>query len=324
MIRFVDLGNTNEKIIQPQELLSQSLRNVWLELVDPTKDELQAVSDATQLPTNFLSLPLSNGFIDLRLEQSFIIISFLVMQDVVSTKEVYPIILAFSKDFLVTVTQKDIQPIVNLAKDRLSKSKLDPPSSVAYYIIDEIVADHYIHIEKLENLTSEIEEEVLEKTSQETLKKIFSLKSKMISFNKILWYERGLIFNLHKSNESTCVTSKVRSLFDTTHEDLTRQIDIVETYREILSDAINVHLSATSNKINLSINSLTVVIFYLTIVTTVTSFPNTIATFFGIAQFGNTNIYIVTGAILASIILPFAWLWRKKWLNVKTALRQTA
>ena len=106
-------------------------------------------------------------------------------------------------------------------------------------------------------------------------------------------------------------------MFSTTHEDLTRQIDIVETYREIMSDAINVHLSAVSNKINFSIKSLTVVIFYLTIVTTVTSFPNTVATFFGISQFGGTNIIVIFVVVLLSIILPFLWLWRKKWLTLQ-------
>ena len=84
-----------------------------------------------------------------------------------------------------------------------------------------------------------------------------------------------------------------------------------------MSDAINVHLSAISNKINLSINALTGVIFYLTIVTTVTSFPNTVATFFGISQFGNTHIAIISIAILLSIVLPFLWLWKKKWLKPK-------
>jgi magnesium transporter len=229
---------------------------------------------------------------------------------------VYPVVMAFSKNFLVTVAKKEIQPIVNSAKERMNKAKVDPPSQVVYFILDEIVANHYIHIEKLENLTAKIEEEVVEKTSSETLKRIFKLKTNMISFNKILWYERGLIFNLHKCGDS-CMVSKARTLFDTTHEDLTRQIDIVETYREILSDAINVHLSAISNKINLSIKSLTVVIFYLTIITTITSFPNTVATFFGISQFGNTNIIIVSVAILLSFVLPFIWLWNKKWLTLK-------
>ena len=127
---------------------------------------------------------------------------------------------------------------------------------------------------------------------------------------------RGLVFNLKKSGD-TCIPAKVRGLFDTTHEDLTRQIDIVETYREILSDAINVHLSAVSNKINLSIQGLTVVIFYLTIITTLTSFPNTVATFFGIAQFGNTNFLIIIALVILSIVLPFIWLWKKKWLKLR-------
>ncbi len=322
MIRVIDLGNNSENIVEPENLKTQTLTNIWLEVVDPTEDELHAVSDAAQLPVGFLRLPPSDGVVDLRLEMGFGIVYFLVMQDVLSTKEAYPIVMAFTKDCLVTVARKQIQPIIDLAKERMSKSRVDPPSQVIYYIIDEIVANHYIHMQKLEDLTSEIEEEVVERTSQATLKKIFGLKSNMIRFNKVLWYERGLVFNLHKCGD-TCMAGKARELFETTHEDLTRQIDIVETYREILSDAINVHLSATSNKINFSINSLTVVIFYLTIVTTITSFPNTIATFFGISQFGNTNIYIITAALLASLILPFIWLWQKKWLSTKTALRQT-
>lgn len=310
------MGDNTERTAQAEEVKVLSLSNVWLEIVDPTENELQAVSDATQLPVNFLRLPKTDGYVDLRLEEGYGIINFLVMQDVVSTKKVYPVVIAFSKNFLVTVAKKEIQPIVNNAKERMSKAKVDPPSQVAYFILDEIVANHYVHIEKLENLTAKIEEEVVEKTSSETLKRIFKLKTTMISFNKILWYERGLIFNLHKCDDS-CMAAKARTLFDTTHEDLTRQIDIVETYREILSDAINVHLSAISNKINLSIKALTVVIFYLTIVTTVTSFPNTVATFFGISQFGNTNIAIISFAILLSIVLPFIWLWRKNWLTSK-------
>ena len=316
MIRAVTLGINTERTVQPDEVKALSLSNVWLELVDPTENELRAVSDATELSINFLRLSTADGFANLRLEDGYAIINFIVMADVASTKKVYPVVMAFSKNFLVTVAKKEIQPIVSLAKERMSKAKADPPSQVVYFILDEIIANHYIHIEKLESLTAKIEEEVVEKTSSETLKRIFKLKTNMISFNKILWYERGLIFNLHKCGD-TCMVSKARALFDTTHQDLTRQIDIVETYREILSDAINVHLSAISNKINLSIKSLTVVIFYLTIITTITSFPNTVATFFGISQFGNTNIIIVSIAILLSIVLPFIWLWKKNWLTLK-------
>ena len=316
MIRTVNLGDNSEKTVQIQEVKELGLSNIWLELVEPTENELLAVSDATQVPVNFLKLPQTSGIVDLRLEQGYGIINFLFMQDVTLTKEAFPIVMVFSRNFLVTIAKKEIQSIINTAKERMSKTKVDPPAQVTYFIIDEIVANHYLQIEKLENLTANMEEEVVEKTSSNTLKKIFKLKSNMISFNKILWYERGLVFNLKKC-DGNYMDARARALFDSTHEELTRQVDIVETYREILSDAINVHLSAISNKINLSIKALTVVIFYLTIVTTVTSFPNTVATFFGISQFGNTNIIIIIAGLLASIILPFIWLWKKKWLTSK-------
>ena len=315
MIRAVNLGDNSEKTVRPEEVPTLGLSNVWLELVDPTENELRVVSDATELPVNFLRLPKTDAVVDLRLEQGSRIINFIVMQDVASTKKVCPIVFAFSKNFLVTVTRKEIQPIINYAKERMSKARIDPPTQVIYFIMDEIIATHYNDIEKLETLTAKIEEEVVEKTSSDTLKRIFKLKSNLVRFNKILWYERGLVFNLRKCGDS-CMASNVRPLFDTTHEELTRQIDIVETYREILSDAINVHLSAISNKINLSIKSLTVVIFYLTIITTITSFPNTVATFFGISQFGSTNVVIIITLVLLSIVLPFIWLRRKKWLKL--------
>jgi magnesium transporter len=259
-------------------------------------------------------LPKARNVIDLRLEMGFSIVTFVVFHDILKTKDVYPVVMAFSKDFLVTVANKEVQRIINTAKERMSKTKNDPPSMVTYFIIDEIVAEHFIFLERLEELTAQLEEEVVDGTTAKTLKKIFSLKTKMINLNKVLWYERGLIFNLKKCGD-TCMASKARTMFDTAHEELTRQIDIVETYREILSDAITVHMSSTSNKINSSIKKMTLVMFYLTLITVVTSFPNTVATFFGIAQFGNTNSYIVFTAVILSVILPLMWLWRKQWLS---------
>jgi magnesium transporter len=314
MILFIDLGNNSEKPVTAETLAALPLKNIWLEVVDPTETELQAVSNATSIPVGLLRLPKSRDIVNLRFEEGFTVVNFLAMEDVISSKKAHPLVLAFSKDFLVTVAKQEVQSSINIVKERMSKTKIDPPAHVIYFIIDEVIASHYTQIEKLENLTSKMEEEVVEKTAPETLKRIFKLKSNMIRFNKILWYERGLVFNLRKCGEN-CMPVKVRNLFDTTHEDLTRQIDIVETYREILSDAINVHLSAVSNKINLSIQALTVVIFYLTIITTVTSFPNTVATFFGISQFGQTDVAIIAVAILLSIVLPFLWLWQRRWLR---------
>jgi Mg2+ and Co2+ transporter CorA len=318
MIQVVNLGDNAEAAVTVPEFLSMDLYNHWLELIDPTEEEMRAATEKTKIPRHFLDLPQIDGQINLRIEPDFTAITFVIQHDITVSRKVHPVNMVFNKNFLISVSHAKDGSVFEVVKQRMSKPKVDPPSQVAYFIMDEIVSRHFIQLEKLETLTSSIEEEVVEKTTQATLRRIFRLKAELINFNKTLWYERGVIFNLKTCGEA-CMSARARDMFNTTHEDLTRQIDIVETYREIMSDAINVHLSAVSNKINLSIKSLTVVIFYLTIVTTLTSFPNTIATFFGISQFGTSDIVVIAVALALSIALPFVWLWRKKWLKYDEA-----
>ena len=314
MLRLVSLADNVELEIKLKDLQRTQLTGIWLEVVDPTKEELAKVSEVSGIPLDFLKLPESSNVVNLRLEPDFGVINFVIVRKIFEAKEVNPLVIAFSKYFLVTVAKSEDQNVINLAKQRLDKVKVDQPSVAAFYILDEVVANHFVHLEHIEDLASRLEEEVVEKTDQTLVKRILQTKSRLTSFNKILWYERGLVFNLKKS-DATYLSAKSKSLFDSTHEYLTRQIDIVETYREILSDSINAYLSTVSNKINFSIRALTLVTLYLTIITTITSFPNTVATFFGIAQFGNTNPWLIFAIIVLSILLPSLWLWRRKWLK---------
>ncbi len=314
MLRLVSLANNVELEIKAKDLQRVKLPGVWLEAIDPTKEELEKVAQVSGIPLDFLLLPESSNIVNLRLEPEFGLINFVIVREIFAEKKVNPILMAFSKDFLITIAKSEDQRIINLAKERLHKVKVDPTAVAAFYVLDEIVADHFVHLERIEELAAGLEEEVVQKTDQTIVQRILKVKSRLTSFNKILWYERGLIFNLKKS-DAEYLSTKAKNLFDSTHEYLTRQIDIVETYREILSDSISAYLSTVSNKINFSIRALTLVTLYLTIITTITSFPNTVATFFGISQFGNTNPVWIYAILILSIILPSLWLWRRKWLK---------
>jgi magnesium transporter len=314
MLRLVSLANDEELEVKLTDLTRVNMTGVWIEVIDPTKEELQKVAEVTGVPHDFLLLPTSGNVVNLRLEPDFGVINFLVVKELFETKRMNPFALVFAKDFLVTVAKNEDQRLIKLAKERMDKVKVDQPSVVAFYLIDEIVSDHFTLLERIEQIAARLEEQVVEKTDQSLVKKILRSKSRLTSFNKILWYERGLIFNLKKS-DAPFLSTKAKNLFDSTHEYLTRQIDIVETYREILSDSINAYLSTVSNRINFSIRALTLVTLYLTIITTITSFPNTVATFFGISQFGETTSWIIFALLGLSILLPSLWLWRRKWLR---------
>src|SRR3989304_10365263 len=140
MIREINLDDNSEKEIDARSLQALGLRKVWLELVDPTDEELQEVAAKTGVPEHFLELPEADGLINLRLDDDLVVINFVMQQDVAATEEGYPIVIVFSKSFLVTVVKGADQRVIATTKARMSKIKVDPPAQVAYFIIDEIVS----------------------------------------------------------------------------------------------------------------------------------------------------------------------------------------
>src|SRR5512138_1371752 len=99
MIQFIELGNNSEKPVTAEALKTLPLKNVWIEVVDPTEAELQAVSDATSIPLSFLRLPKARDIVNLRFEEGFTVVNFLAMEDVASSRKMHPLVLAFSKAF---------------------------------------------------------------------------------------------------------------------------------------------------------------------------------------------------------------------------------
>ena len=106
MIREINLDDNSEKIIDVKSLQPSGLRNVWLELVDPTDEELQEVAAKIGVSTHFLDLPKADGLINLRLEDDLAVINFVMPADVVTTEKFYPIVIVFSKSYLVTVLKR--------------------------------------------------------------------------------------------------------------------------------------------------------------------------------------------------------------------------
>ena len=119
MLRLVSLADNVELEIKLKDLQRTQLTGIWLEVVDPTKEELAKVSEVSGIPLDFLKLPESSNVVNLRLEPDFGVINFVIVREIFEAKEVNPLVIAFSKYFLVTVAKSEDQSLINLAKQRL-------------------------------------------------------------------------------------------------------------------------------------------------------------------------------------------------------------
>ena len=140
------------------------------------------------------------------------------------------------------------------AKGRIRKCGAD---YLAYALMDA-VTDCYFHaIEKIGDIVEDIEEEVIKSSNKESLLQLYKLKRDMIYLRKQVWPMRDMISNMIRS-ETKLINPTTDIYLRDLQDHVTRIIDTVETYRDLLSGIMDVYLSTNSNKMNEVMKVLTI------------------------------------------------------------------
>ncbi|MBI4399166.1 hypothetical protein HY570_00305 [Candidatus Micrarchaeota archaeon] len=191
--------------------------------------------------------------------------------------------LYFDKSKLITVNcSEKLQSALGNFKE---KAVSNPPiEKLVVYVLNEIIEQNGNILEQIEDLTEYIEEHVA-KVKELKVDELFALKRTSLQINKILWHTRELLFEL-KVDKVHFFNANVEKLeLEALYNSLLYFIDLNSTLQQILTDSLTVFHAIVSNKINATIRRLTVITIILTIVSTVSMFPNTIATIFGVPYF---------------------------------------
>ena len=69
MINCVDLISNSERELKLEDLGTLKLTDIWLELREPTREELEAVSEKSEIPIDLLEIKDVSQSISLRWEQ---------------------------------------------------------------------------------------------------------------------------------------------------------------------------------------------------------------------------------------------------------------
>jgi magnesium transporter len=173
-----------------------------------------------------------------------------------------------------------------------------------FELADAVVADFMPCLDELDETANDLEDEVFNNPTKETLPRIFALKRAAIHLRRILSPQREVLNRLAR-DEYRVIDAKERIYFRGVYDHLVRLHDINEGLRDLIGGALDIYLSATSNRLNEVMRILTMV--------TVLGLPLTFLTgFFGMNFFGGTyelpapfegKLLFIT-AMLTMIITP--------------------
>ncbi|MCG2749815.1 MAG: magnesium/cobalt transporter CorA [Desulfobulbaceae bacterium] len=143
---------------------------------------------------------------------------------------------------------------IRTGKGRIRKKKVD---YLVYSLLDTIVDGYYSLLEKIGDRIEDLEDAILENNTHEAFHRIHELKREMTVIRKSIWPVRDLISRLEKND--WLVADNTRYYLRDVYDHVIQSIDIVETFRDMLSNLHEMTISFNSNKMNEIMKVLTII-----------------------------------------------------------------
>jgi magnesium transporter len=169
--------------------------------------------------------------------------------------------LILCENFIITF-QERVGDVFEPVRERLRKAKgrirKNGADYLAYALIDAVVDNYFLVLEKMGENIEMLEEGLLSGPSRETLEEMHILKRELISLRRSVWPLREMLRNFG-AMEAEIVNEKTLVYIRDVYDHVIQINDNIETFRDIVSGMLDVYLSSISNKMNEVMKVLTII-----------------------------------------------------------------
>ncbi len=165
------------------------------------------------------------------------------------------------ENYVITFQEKQgdvfdvIRERIKSGKNRINRESAD---FLAYSLIDVIVDNYFVVLEKIGEQIEDLEDELLLNPTTESLHKIHSLKRKILSLRRSVWPLRDVVSRFERI-ESEIISQTTQIYVRDVYDHAVQIIDTIENYRDILAAMMDIYLSSVSNRMNEIMKVLTII-----------------------------------------------------------------
>ncbi len=224
----------------------------------------------------------------------------------------------YTANYLVTV-HRSPYPDVAAVADRVRQHAGPRPDHVMllYRVLEAVVDSYFPILASLDDQIDELEDQILQRPTEAQLGQLFDMKRSLIALRKVVTPERDMFGTLLDGGDQIPgMTPDAERYFRDLYDHLIRISDLVDSYRDLTSGALDTHLSTVSNRLN-------VVMKQLTIIATIFLPMSFLTGFFGqnfgwmVSRLGSLSVFLVVGVGLqlvtaVALLIMFR---RRGWLS---------
>ena len=166
-----------------------------------------------------------------------------------------------SEHYLVTVHRDDCPAFSDL-RTRITRHHLptDNAAFVLYTVVDALVDSFFPLLGEIDERIDAIEDRIFQTPDDAQLQEVFAIKRKLVGLRKAITPERDLFARV-ASGVFTIpgMTPDGERYYRDVYDHLIRISDLVDSYRDLTTGAMDVYLSTVSNRLNGVMKRLTIV-----------------------------------------------------------------
>lgn len=243
----------------------------------------------------------------------FCLLNMLYYNDQKQTVEQEQISIVLGKDFVMTFQEDASRDVFNPLRDRLkltnSRIRQRGADYLCYTMLDLIVDNYFLVMEKLGDRIEFLEEEVIRNSNKRSLARINQLRKELIVLKRNIVPVRDLVSGILRS-ESELLDDRTTKYFKDIYDHVVQAIDLTENYRDIMMSMQDLYI----NNVNLRMNE---VMKVMAIVTCLLAPATVIGGIFGmnfdaIPYLHNQYGFWIAVGIMLIIPVWMIWVFRRR------------
>ncbi|WP_315065860.1 magnesium transporter CorA family protein [uncultured Clostridium sp.] len=239
----------------------------WIDITKPTNKEIEMLEemyDFHELLLEDCMTEHQRSKIDTYEDYSFIVLHLPRYRKELTRLESEEIDIFIGHDYLVTLHEGELKPLVELAQkcDSSKESReeyMGEGSALLLYEITKALFDYcFPMLDKIGNMVNEINKEVFTTRSKTMLETISRTKMQIINYRSVIKPLRPVIITLEK-----VITKYLPEDMDIYFDDITDKIekiwDMLENYKEVIESADSTFASLTNHTMNGLMRTFTII-----------------------------------------------------------------
>jgi len=222
----------------------------WINLINPTKDEIKEISEVTSIPEDFLNYPLdiderARVEIEDDVTMTILRIPYYDMNNDETPYITIPLGILFIKDFVVTVCVKKAKIFVDFINNKIKRFQTSNKNHFLLLVFLKTASLYLHYLRKIDKITDIIENELHKSMKNEELIKLLNIEKSLVYFTTSLRSNEFMMERLQKSNQLK-MNEEDQDLLDDVIIENKQAIEMANIYSNILSGMMDAFASTFS------------------------------------------------------------------------------